>query len=84
MKMQRRSFLKSLFAGALVAPLGLALIPPRLKPLPQMGKFTVLPADDPKKLMLGWTIYEEVGVVIINDYALAKVNITDSNYGGEY
>ena len=36
---------------------------------------TVLPADDPKKLRLGWVIYEEVGIVIINDYAVAKVEV---------
>lgn len=37
---------------------------------------TVLPADDPKKLRLGWVIYEEVGVAIINDYAISAVNLT--------
>jgi len=36
---------------------------------------TVLPADDPKKIRLGWVIYEEVGVVIVNDYALSRVNV---------
>jgi hypothetical protein len=36
---------------------------------------TVLPADDPKKLRLGWVIYEEVGIVIINDYSLAEVEV---------
>ena len=39
---------------------------------------TVLPADDPKKLRLGWVIYEEVGVAIINDYAIAAVSLTGS------
>ena len=37
---------------------------------------TVLPADDPKKLRLGWVIYEEVGIVIINDYAVSAVELT--------
>ena len=37
---------------------------------------TVLPADDPKKLRLGWVIYEEVGIVIINDYAISKIEVT--------
>lgn len=37
---------------------------------------TVLPADDPKKLRLGWVIYEEVGIAIINDYAISKIEIT--------
>ena len=40
---------------------------------------TVLPADDPKKLRLGWVIYEEVGIVVINDYAVAKITMTDAN-----
>ena len=37
---------------------------------------TVLPADDPKKLRLGWVIYEEIGIVVVNDYAVAKVEVT--------
>jgi hypothetical protein len=37
---------------------------------------TVLPADDPKKLRLGWVIYEEVGIVIVNDYAVSRVNVS--------
>lgn len=37
---------------------------------------TVLPADDPKKLRLGWVIYEEVGVAIINDYAVSAIVLT--------
>jgi hypothetical protein len=36
---------------------------------------TVLPADDPKRLRLGWVIYEEVGVVVINDYAVSRIDI---------
>ncbi|MFW6028828.1 MAG: HK97-fold major capsid protein [Halanaerobiales bacterium] len=37
---------------------------------------TVMPADDPKKLRLGWVIYEEVGIVVMNDYAVAKINLS--------
>ena len=37
---------------------------------------TVLPADDPKKLRLGWVIYEEVGIVVINDYAVSLIEVT--------
>jgi len=40
---------------------------------------TVLPADDPKKLRLGWVIYEEVGIVIINDYAASMVEMTTTS-----
>lgn len=53
-----------------------------LAPAEYVGAFpirqdiTVLPADDPKKLRLGWVIYEEIGVVIINSYACAKVRVT--------
>lgn len=36
---------------------------------------TVLPADDPKKLRLGWVIYEEVGIVVMNDYAISKIEV---------
>lgn len=37
---------------------------------------TVLPADDPARLRIGWVIYEEVGVAIINDYAISLIEIT--------
>lgn len=40
---------------------------------------TVLPADDPKKLRLGWVIYEEVGIVVMNDYAVAKITMKDAD-----
>lgn len=36
---------------------------------------TVLPADNPSSLRLGWVIYEEVGVVITNNYAIARVTL---------
>ncbi len=39
---------------------------------------TVLPADDPKKLRLGWVVYEEVGIVCMNDYSVAKIEVTSS------
>jgi hypothetical protein len=53
-----------------------------LAPAEYVGAFpirqdiTVLPADDPKKLRIGWVIYEEVGIVIINGYAVAMVQVT--------
>jgi hypothetical protein len=53
-----------------------------LAPAEYLGAFpirqdiTVLPADDPKKLRLGWVIYEEIGIVIINTYAAAKVTVS--------
>ena len=33
---------------------------------------TVLPADDPAKLKIGWVIYEEIGMCVINDACLHK------------
>jgi hypothetical protein len=53
-----------------------------LAPAEYVGAFpvrqdiTVLPADDPKKLRLGWVIYEDIGIVIINNYAVAKITVT--------
>jgi len=53
-----------------------------LAPAEYVGAFpirqdiTVLPADDPKKLRLGWIIYEEIGIIVINDYATAWVQVT--------
>ncbi|MFW6172963.1 MAG: HK97-fold major capsid protein [Elusimicrobiota bacterium] len=39
---------------------------------------TVLPADDPVKLRLGWVIYEEVGIVVINDYAVSLIDVAST------
>jgi hypothetical protein len=44
--------------------------------LPIRQDITVLPADDPKKLRLGWVVYEEIGIIVINDYATARVEVT--------
>lgn len=44
--------------------------------MPVRQDITVLPADDPKNLRLGWIIYEEIGIVIINDYALAMIDLS--------
>lgn len=44
--------------------------------MPVRQDITILPADDPQNLRLGWVIYEEIGVVIINDYATGKVSLT--------
>lgn len=43
--------------------------------IPVRQDITVLPADNPKELRLGWVIYEELGIVVINDYAIAKVEL---------
>lgn len=46
--------------------------------MPIRQDITVLPADDPKKLRLGWVIYEEIGIAVINDYAIARVEVTSA------
>jgi len=47
--------------------------------IPIRQDITVLPADDPKNLRLGWVIYEELGIVVINDYAIAKISLTSTS-----
>lgn len=47
--------------------------------IPVRQDITVLPADNPKELRLGWIIYEELGIVVVNDYAIAKINMTSTS-----
>jgi len=47
--------------------------------MPIRQDITVLPADDPVKIRLGWVIYEEVGFVVINNYACAKVTVSSGS-----
>lgn len=35
-------------------------------------KITVLPGDAPGELKLGWIVREDIGIVVINDYALDR------------
>lgn len=44
--------------------------------IPVRQDITVLPADSPKELRLGWVIYEELGIIVVNDYALGKISLT--------
>lgn len=44
--------------------------------IPIRQDITVLPADSPKELRLGWVIYEELGIIVVNDYALGKISLT--------
>lgn len=52
--------------------------PENVGAFPIRQDITVLPADDPKKLRLGWVIYEEVGIVVVNDYAISKISVTSA------
>jgi hypothetical protein len=52
--------------------------PENVGAFPIRQDITVLPADDPKRLSLGWVIYEEIGIVIINDYAISLIQVTSA------
>lgn len=43
--------------------------------MPVRQDITVLPADNPKELRLGWVIYQEIGIAILNDYACGKIDL---------
>jgi hypothetical protein len=43
--------------------------------MPIRQGITVLPADDPQNLRLGWIIYEEIGACVLYDYAIAKIEV---------
>lgn len=44
--------------------------------MPIRQDIQVIPADKPEELRLGWVIYEEVGFAVLNDLAVAKIEIT--------
>ncbi len=46
--------------------------------IPVRQDITVLPADNPRELRLGWVIYEELGITVINDYATGKISVSAS------
>jgi len=41
--------------------------------MPIRQDITVLPADDTRRLRLGWVVYEEIGMCVVNDFSLARV-----------
>ena len=43
--------------------------------MPIRQDITVLPADDPKRLRLGWVVYEELGFALVQDYSVSRVTI---------
>lgn len=44
--------------------------------MPVRQDITVLPADDPRRIRLGWVVYEEVGFAVINDYSVSRVLVS--------
>lgn len=41
--------------------------------LPLREDITVLPADNHNKLRLGWVVFEETGMAVVNNYAVDKI-----------
>ena len=44
--------------------------------MPQRIDLTVLPADDPDNRLVGWSIFEVVGIGVWNARGVTKINIT--------
>jgi len=44
--------------------------------MPIRQDITVLPADDTRRLRLGWVVYEELGFAVINDFSLSKIIVS--------
>src|ERR1035437_1687062 len=47
--------------------------------IPVRQDITDLLSDNPKELRRGWIIYEELGIVVVNDYAISKINMTSTS-----
>lgn len=43
--------------------------------MPIRQDIQVIPADKPEELRLGWVIYEEIGLAVVNSLAVAKIQI---------
>ncbi|AEO93298.1 major head protein [Bacillus phage G] len=43
--------------------------------MPIRQDIQVIPADKPEELRLGWVIYEELGLAVVNSLAIAKISI---------
>lgn len=44
--------------------------------MPIRQDIQVIPADKPEELRLGWVIYEELGLAVVNALAIAKISIS--------
>ena len=42
---------------------------------PEVPRIAKLPAH-PEKLRLGWVVYEEVGMAVVNDYAISRITVS--------
>lgn len=73
--MNRRDFLKSVFGLGVASLLPVGILK-CLTPKEVTKDITVLPADKPSEMRLGWVVYEDVGFAVINDHALSKIVVT--------
>jgi hypothetical protein len=48
-----------------------------LNNFPIRQDITVLPPSNPQSLKVGWRIYEQVGICVVNDYAVSQITIDD-------
>jgi hypothetical protein len=44
--------------------------------MPVRQEITVIPADKPSRLRLGWVIYEDVGFAIVNGKGISKISVS--------
>lgn len=44
--------------------------------MPVRQEITVIPADQPNKLRLGWVVYEEIGIAVVNPKGIAKIQVS--------
>ena len=43
--------------------------------MPIRQEITVIPADKPSRLRLGWVIYEEIGLTVVNPKGIARIDV---------
>jgi len=44
--------------------------------MPVRQEITVIPADKPSKLRLGWVVYEEIGLSVANPKSISKISVS--------
>jgi len=44
--------------------------------MPVRQEVTVIPADQPNKLRLGWVVYEEIGIAIVNPKGISQIQVS--------
>lgn len=71
--MNRRDFLKSALGVGLASIAGGGIL--GLLKQPEVPRIAKLPAH-PEKLRLGWVVYEEVGMAVVNDYAISRIAVS--------